>query len=138
MMETNLVMKPETSPKVNDQELGKTHTHFMGIEGAGMFALAELFRQQGGFVSGCDIALGDNSQQLASQGVEIYGEHSASHLSGVNSLVVSSAIPWDTEEIQEALRLEIPVMKRADALGLCVNEGPVSYTHLTLPTNTEV
>ena len=53
MMETNLVMKPETSPKVNDQELGKIHTHFMGIEGAGMFALAELFRQQGGFVSGC-------------------------------------------------------------------------------------
>tara|TARA_Y100001934_G_scaffold274490_1_gene366971 strand:+ start:119 stop:1558 length:1440 start_codon:yes stop_codon:yes gene_type:complete len=132
MMETNLVMKPETSPKVNDQELGKIHTHFMGIEGAGMFALAELFRQQGGFVSGCDIALGDNSQQLVSQGVEIYGEHSASHLSGVNSLVVSSAIPWDTEEIQEALRLEIPVMKRADALGLCVNEGQVlavSGTH---------
>ncbi|HIF38205.1 MAG TPA: UDP-N-acetylmuramate--L-alanine ligase [Gemmatimonadetes bacterium] len=131
-METNIVMAPETSPKFTDQVDRSNHTHFMGIEGAGMFALAELFRRRGCVVSGCDLAPGENSEQLKLDQVEIYGSHHESHLSGVNTLVVSSAIPWTAQEIQEAIRLEIPVLKRAEALGQCINHGEilaVSGTH---------
>ncbi len=132
MMGANLVMDPETSGRMIVQGGEGNHSHFMGIEGAGMFALAELFRLQGEVISGCDIALGDNSEQLRSHGVGIWDKHNESHLSGVNSLIVSSAVSWETHEVQEAIRLGIPVMKRAEALGQCVNEGQVlavSGTH---------
>ena len=131
-MKTNLVMNSEISPKITDQIDRGHHTHFMGIEGAGMFALAELFRQRGYLVSGCDLVPNENSEQLKLEGTKIYENHHESHLSGVSSLVVSSAIPWDTPEIQEAIRLQIPVLKRAEALGQCVNHGQVlaiSGTH---------
>ena len=42
--------------------------HFVGIGGAGMSALAELVLRAGGQVSGCDAALGESVQKLASLG----------------------------------------------------------------------
>jgi len=132
MMDAHTVMNPESSLSLADKNQGSNHTHFMGIEGAGMFALAELFRQRGEIVTGCDVAPGENSEQLRSAGVEISGKHDTSHLSDATSVVVSSAVPWGTKEIQEALTRGIPVIKRAEALGQCVNHGQVlavSGTH---------
>lgn len=131
-MENSPTMNPERFQPISLLANGVGHIHFMGIEGAGMFALAELFRQRGYVVSGCDLEPSTNSDQLKRKSVEVYDDHDESHLSGVHSLVVSSAIPWTSGEIQEAIRLEIPVLKRAEALGQCVNHGKVlavSGTH---------
>ena len=106
--------------------------HFMGVAGAGMCALAELFAQHGGLVSGCDLRPGASTDRLRAMGTVIYEGHGPGHLAGADALVVSAAVPEDHPELREARRLGIPVFKRAEALGLWVNGKrllAVSGTH---------
>ncbi len=95
--------------------------HFMGVGGAGMCALAELFARSGGLVSGCDLRPGASTDRLRARGTVIREGHDPKHLAGTDALVVSAAVPADHPEIREARRLGIPVFKRAEALGLWVN-----------------
>ncbi len=99
--------------------------HFMGVGGAGMCALAELVARQGGAVSGCDLKPGPSVENLRALGVTVHEGHDPSHLDGVASLVVSAAVPGAHPEVQAAQERGIPVMKRAKALGACVNGGRV-------------
>jgi UDP-N-acetylmuramate--alanine ligase len=99
--------------------------HFMGVAGAGMCALAELFARHGGSVSGCDLRPGSSTDKLRSLDVPIQVGHEASHIDGASALVVSAAVPEDHPEVQEARKRDIPVFKRAEALGQWVNQGRV-------------
>ena len=99
--------------------------HFMGVGGAGMCALAELFVKHGGNVSGCDLRPGSTTDRLRAMDAQIHEGHGANHVEGVAALVVSAAIPRDHPEVQEALGRGIPVFKRAEALGQWVNQGRV-------------
>ena len=99
--------------------------HFMGVGGAGMCALAELFVKRGGNVSGCDLRPGSSTDRLRTLDVQIHKGHEASHVEGAAALVVSAAVPKDHPEVQEALQRGIPVFKRAEALGQWVNRGRV-------------
>ncbi len=99
--------------------------HFMGVGGAGMCALAELFVKHGGSVSGCDLRPGSTTDRLRAMDVEIHEGHEASHVEGAVALVVSTAVPRDHPEVQAALEQGIPVFKRAEALGQWVNRGRV-------------
>ncbi len=106
--------------------------HFMGVGGAGMCALAELFVKRGGSVSGCDLRPGSSTDGLRALDVPIHEGHQASHVDGAAALVVSAAVPRDHPEVQAALDQGIPVFKRAEALGQLVNQGrvlAVSGTH---------
>jgi UDP-N-acetylmuramate--alanine ligase len=89
--------------------------HFVGIAGAGMRALAELFLRRGVPITGCD-ANPDAGADLRRLGVFI-GPHDPKHVSGVRALVVTSAMPKDHPEITRAHELDIPVVRRAEALG---------------------
>ena len=99
--------------------------HFMGVGGAGMCALAELFVKRGRNVSGCDLRPGSSTDRLRTLDVQIHKGHDASHVEGAAALVVSAAVPKDHPEVQEALQRGIPVFKRAEALGQWVNQGRV-------------
>ena len=99
--------------------------HFMGVGGAGMCALAELVVRTGRTVSGCDLNHGRSVDNLRNLGVAIHEGHDPSHLAGVDSLVVSAAVPNAHPEVQAAKERGIPVVKRAEALGACVNGGRV-------------
>ena len=99
--------------------------HFMGVGGAGMCALAELFVKRGGNVSGCDLRPGSSTDRLRTLDVQIHKGHEVSHVVGAAALVVSAAVPMDHPEVQEALQRGIPVFKRAEALGQWVNQGRV-------------
>jgi UDP-N-acetylmuramate--alanine ligase len=90
--------------------------HFVGIAGAGMSALAELFTLRGVLVTGCD-AHPDNAPDLARRGIEVRQGHSPDHVSGARALVVTSAMPKDHPELARARELGIPVVRRAEALG---------------------
>ncbi len=97
----------------------------MGVGGAGMCALAELFVKRGGSVSGCDLRPGSSTDRLRTLDVQIHEGHEASHVEGAAALVVSAAVPTDHPEVQQALERGIPVFKRAEALGQIVNQGRV-------------
>jgi UDP-N-acetylmuramate--alanine ligase len=90
--------------------------HFVGIAGAGMSALAELFTLRGVRVSGCDTHP-ENAADLVRLGIAVQGAHSPDHVDGVRALVVTSAMPRDHPEIARARALGIPVVRRAEALG---------------------
>ena len=98
--------------------------HFMGIAGAGMSALAELFQLRGAAISGCDIAP-DGAPDLGRLGVGIAAEHAPAHVEGARALVVTSAIPKDHPEVVRARELGIPVVRRAEALGEAVRGATV-------------
>jgi len=105
--------------------------HFVGIAGAGMSALAELFIRRGATVTGCDGA-GDPTGDLGRLGISVGTGHDPSHVEGARAVVVTSALPKTHPELQRARELGIPVIRRAEALGEAVSGGDlvaVAGTH---------
>jgi UDP-N-acetylmuramate--alanine ligase len=89
--------------------------HFVGIAGAGMSGLAELFLRRGVTVTGCD-ANPTGADDLHRLGVHVT-THDPAHVGGARALVVTSAMPKDHPELVRARELGIPVIRRAEALG---------------------
>jgi len=89
--------------------------HFVGIAGAGMSALAELFIRRGANVTGCD-AHPEGASDLVRLGITVTG-HDPSHADQSRALVVTSAMPKDHPELVRARELGVPVIRRAEALG---------------------
>ena len=89
--------------------------HFVGIAGAGMRALAELCLRRGVPITGCD-ANPAAGADLGRLGV-LVEPHDPQHVRGARALVVTSAMPKDHPEITRAHELDIPVIRRAEALG---------------------
>ena len=96
----------------------------MGIAGAGMSALAELFVRRGARVSGCDSNLA-NVEDLRALGIEVVEGHSVEHINNSRAVVVTAAVPQNHVELEAAREAGIPVMKRAQALGEAVAGGRV-------------
>lgn len=105
--------------------------HFVGIAGAGMSALAELFVKRGYSVTGCDATLA-TADDLRVLGIELFEGHDPSHVAGASEVVVTSAVRRDHPELVRAKELGIPVIRRAEALGRAVSGGElvaVAGTH---------
>ena len=81
-----------------------------------MSALAELFVRRGVKVTGCDAnALGvDDLRKL---GISVEQGHDPGHTDGARALVVTSAMPKDHPELERARAQNLPVIRRAEALG---------------------
>jgi len=96
--------------------------HFVGIGGAGMRALAELFARRGVRVTGCDANPGvtDDLEEL---GIQVMTGHDPEHLVGAREVIVTSAMPKDHPEVVRARELGIPITRRAEALGQAVAGG---------------
>src|SRR5579864_9480056 len=92
------------------------HIHFTGIGGIGMSAIAEVLLNLGYEVSGSDLRLSRITERLAGMGARIYEGHAASNVTGARALVVSSAVDEENPEVQEARRLQIPVIPRGELL----------------------
>ena len=96
--------------------------HFVGIAGAGMSALAELFMRRGVRVTGCDANVTGTSD-LERLGISIEQGHDPKHVENARALVVTSAMPKDHPELERARALGLPVVRRAEALGEAVSGG---------------
>jgi len=90
--------------------------HFVGIGGIGMSGIAEILHQLGYTVQGSDLSDNYNVLRLKRLGVHVVLGHAADNVSKVDVVVVSSAINEENPEIQEARKLQIPVIKRAEML----------------------
>ncbi|MGQ0714078.1 MAG: UDP-N-acetylmuramate--L-alanine ligase [Gemmatimonadaceae bacterium] len=96
--------------------------HFVGIAGAGMSALAELFVRRGIRVTGCDANIA-GAADLERIGITVTQGHDPSHVDAARALVVTSAMPKDHPELERARALGRPVIRRAEALGEAVAGG---------------
>src|SRR6202030_2590128 len=95
---------------------GVQHLHFTGIGGIGMSGIAEVLLNLGYTISGSDLKLTPVTARLAALGATIYEGHNAENVAGAKALVVSSAVEESNPEVQEARRLQIPVIPRGEML----------------------
>src|SRR2546423_10403465 len=111
--------------------------HLMGIAGAGMSALALIARHRGVAITGCDTdTSGSGAADLGAPalGVRIWRGHDPSHLDGARAVVVSAAVPPNHPELERARALNLPVVRRADALAQLVGgEGGSLLAGLRAP-----
>src|SRR5689334_21610944 len=95
---------------------GVQHLHFTGIGGIGMSGIAEVLLNLGYTISGSDLKLTPVTDRLAKLGATVYEGHKAANVTGAKALVVSSAVDEQNPEVQEARRLQIPVIPRGELL----------------------
>jgi len=93
------------------------HVHFIGIGGISMSGLAAILVDRNYYVSGSDRSDSPILKKLRNMGVRIYIGHSAENVKGADIVVYTAAISDDNPELQEAKRLNIPTIDRAEFLG---------------------
>lgn len=91
--------------------------HFVGIGGIGMSGIAEILKESGISVSGCDLKRSAATELLQSRGVTVSIGHDPEHLAGADVVVVTAAVKGPNPELDAARRRGIPVMRRAEMLG---------------------
>lgn len=91
--------------------------HFVGIGGIGMSGIAEILGESGISVSGCDLKRTATTDLLEEHGIPVSIGHDPAHLAGADLVVVTAAVKGENEEIDEARRRGVPVMRRAELLG---------------------
>ncbi len=90
--------------------------HFVGIGGIGMSGIAEVLLNLGYKVSGSDLKRSSVTDRLRGFGATIFEGHSATNIAGAEVVVTSSAINTGNPEVEEARRLHVPVIQRAEML----------------------
>lgn len=90
--------------------------HLVGIGGIGMSGIAEILHHLGYRVQGSDLSDNYNVTRLKRLGINVIVGHQAENVSDVDVVVVSSAVNESNPEIQQARKLQIPVVKRAEML----------------------
>ncbi len=81
-----------------------------------MSGIAEVLLNLGYEISGSDLKLSPITARLAGMGARVFEGHAASNVTGARALVVSSAVDEQNPEVQEARRLQIPVIPRGELL----------------------
>ncbi|MDI7274788.1 MAG: UDP-N-acetylmuramate--L-alanine ligase [Anaerolineae bacterium] len=93
------------------------HIHIVGIGGSGMSAIARVLLERGSYrISGSDQSLSEVGRGLASLGAQVFEGHRAGQVRDADVLFISSAIPEDNVEVQEARARGIPVIRRPQVL----------------------
>lgn len=90
--------------------------HFVGIGGIGMSGIAEVLLHAGYTVQGSDLKSSKITNRLADLGARIFEGQRPENLEGAEVIVISSAIKKGNPELDEARRLGLPVVRRAEML----------------------
>lgn len=96
--------------------------HMIGIGGAGMSPIAELFIANGIEVSGSDKNDSGRIKSLIKKGAKINGFHSGKNIKDPDVIFFSSAIPDDNPELLEGIKRNMKILHRTDALNI-LSEG---------------
>ena len=107
--------------------------HFVGIGGVSMSALAEVCLSRELSVRGSDMREGVYTERLHALGVDVIIGHRAGNVVGADVVIRTSAIKDDNPEISRARELGIPILERAEAWGIIMEDFQevvcVSGTH---------
>ncbi|HEX4293776.1 MAG TPA: UDP-N-acetylmuramate--L-alanine ligase [Rhizomicrobium sp.] len=90
--------------------------HFIGIGGIGMSGIAEIMHNLGYKVQGSDAVDSTNVRRLRAMGMSIAVGHAAQNLKDAHAVVYSSAVKPGNVEFEEARRLNLPLVRRAEML----------------------
>src|SRR3989442_8088322 len=90
--------------------------YVVGIGGIGMSGIAEVLLNLGYKISGSDLKQSAITDRLRALGATVSAGHSAENVAGAEVVVTSSAINTGNPEVEEARRLHVPVIQRAEML----------------------
>ena len=95
----------------------------MGIAGSGMSAIAQYLKAIGKNVSGSDrfFAEGEyneTKEKLEAEGISCFVQDGSGITKSTDMVVVSTAIEDTVEEVQIAMQLNIPIIKRSELLAI--------------------
>ncbi len=102
--------------------------YFLGIGGIGMSALAQYFKLSGHNVAGYDKIRSDNCIRLEKLGINIHYSDKSSNIPidykdvSTSLIVLTPAIPQDSEELFYFKSNEFKISKRSEILGLISND----------------
>ena len=115
--------------------------HFVGIGGIGMSGIAEVLIEAGYTVQGSDLKRSKITDRLEEKGATIFEGQRAENLEGAEVIVISSAIKKGNPELDEARRMGLPVVRRAEMLAELMrlrSNVAVAGTHGKTTTTTMV
>ena len=92
--------------------------HFVGIGGAGMCALAEIFHHNGYTISGSDNNETDTLARIRNLGIPVVLGHFSENVRKADLVIHTAAVHSENPELMEAKRLGIPVIERGQMLGI--------------------
>lgn len=98
------------------------HIHFVGIGGIMMSGIAEILHKRDFIVTGSDRNTSKLTDHLSKLGIKVTIGHSEDNAMGPDLLVYSSAVPEDNVELLKAKELDVPVISRAQMIGLLMPE----------------
>ncbi|WDE98770.1 UDP-N-acetylmuramate dehydrogenase [Lentisphaera profundi] len=89
------------------------HVHFIGIGGAGLSAMASLLHQAGVKVTGSDLTHSLKTRSLEDMGIAIsYHQEGELINAGISLVVMSTAVPSDNLELENAKNIGLKVVSR--------------------------
>tara|TARA_B100000768_G_scaffold181744_1_gene206147 strand:- start:1755 stop:3146 length:1392 start_codon:yes stop_codon:yes gene_type:complete len=115
--------------------------HFVGIGGIGMSGIAEVLLDQGYLVQGSDLKASKITRRLEAMGALIYLGQKAENLGEAEVVVVSTAIKPGNSELDQARKVGLPVVRRAEMLAELMrlkSNVAVAGTHGKTTTTTMV
>ena len=115
--------------------------HFVGIGGIGMSGIAEVLLDHGYMVQGSDLKSSKITDRLEHLGAKVFIGQAAENLADATVVVISSAIKPGNAELDEARRLGLPVVRRAEMLAELMrlkSNVAVAGTHGKTTTTTMV
>ncbi len=117
---TQQVLNSSDTNKQNDNvklSMGRIrHIYFIGIGGSGMSGIAEVLLNLGYQVSGSDLQASKVTERLQNAGAKVYQGHYAQQVDEAHVVVTSTAVDIDNPEVQQAKKLRIPIIPRAEML----------------------
>ena len=91
--------------------------HMLGIGGVSMSGIATILKNWGFNITGSDWAKSETTEKLNQLGIHVTIGHNLEAVANADVVVYSAAIKQDDPEMQEAKKLNIPTIERADFLG---------------------
>ncbi|MSP92974.1 MAG: UDP-N-acetylmuramate--L-alanine ligase [Myxococcales bacterium] len=96
--------------------------HLLGIGGIGVSGVARLLHARGLTVQGSDVRESQLTRQLRALGIRVFIGHDPRHLDGVDTVVVSTAIPASNPELVAAHSRGLRILHRSEALGALLDD----------------
>lgn len=97
---------------------GKKHIHFIGIGGSGMYPLAQILHGQGYYLTGSDNNETETLDAVRKMGIPVFIGQRSENIQGADLIVHTAAIMEDNPELMVARASGVPVLERADLLGI--------------------
>jgi UDP-N-acetylmuramate--alanine ligase len=102
--------------------------YFIGINGVGMSGLASMLVQRGDQVLGSDISNTMDINMFKGMGIQAFNTHDSLRIKPDMTVVYSSAITDDNEELSAARKQQCKIMKRGALLATLSKEFPTQIS----------